>query len=46
MQEFVGTCKTCGKQIFCREGFLDGVVLEDKSLICFACLEQSASIPD
>lgn len=41
MQELVGTCSTCGKTIYCREGFLDGVVLEDKSLVCFECLELS-----
>jgi hypothetical protein len=37
MQELVGHCKECGKEIYCRDGFLDGIVLEDKSLICFDC---------
>ncbi|MDU0200420.1 MULTISPECIES: hypothetical protein [Paenibacillus] len=41
MHELVGTCNLCGKPIYCREGFLDGVILEDKSLVCFECLELS-----
>lgn len=41
MHELVGTCSMCSKPIYCREGFLDGVVLEDKSLVCFECLELS-----
>lgn len=37
MKELVGTCKNCDKPIYCLEGFINGVVLEDKSLICFDC---------
>jgi hypothetical protein len=37
MQELVGYCKKCNKPIFCNNGFLNGVVLEDKSLVCFDC---------
>jgi hypothetical protein len=37
MQELVGHCRKCGKEIYCRDGFLDGIVLKDKSLICFDC---------
>lgn len=40
MQELVGNCKKCNKQIFCNDGFLNGVVLEDKSLICFDCADK------
>ncbi len=40
MQEFVGHCAKCRKQIFCRDGFLDGIVLEDKSLVCFDCADE------
>ena len=39
MQELVGRCKECNKQIFCKDGFLAGIVLEDKSLLCFDCSE-------
>lgn len=37
MQELVGHCKECNKHIFCNDGFLTGVVAEDKSLLCFEC---------
>lgn len=40
MQEFVGSCKECKKQIFCNDGFISGVVLEDKNLICFNCFDK------
>lgn len=39
MQEFVGHCKECNKQVFCNDGFINGIVLEDKSLICFECID-------
>ncbi|WP_270180944.1 hypothetical protein [Alkalihalobacillus sp. CinArs1] len=39
MNERVGTCTECGKELFCRDGFLDGVVGEDKELYCFDCAE-------
>jgi hypothetical protein len=42
MQELVGLCKECNKNIYCNDGFINGVVLDDKSLICFDC----AAIPD
>ncbi|WP_200961425.1 hypothetical protein [Paenibacillus sp. Soil522] len=40
MQELVGRCKECKKQIFCNDGFINGVVLEDKHLICFNCFDK------
>lgn len=47
MQELVGRCKECNKQIFCNDGFLNGIILEDKTLICFDCSdkEQEGSAP-
>lgn len=36
MREFIGLCSICGKEIFCRDGFLDGVYIDGK-LICFEC---------
>ncbi|MBD2869910.1 hypothetical protein [Paenibacillus arenilitoris] len=41
MRELVGSCKACGHDIYCFDGFLDGIVLEDKSLICFGCMEKA-----
>lgn len=42
MQELVGYCKKCKKQIFCNAGFINGLVLEDKSLLCFDCSDQKS----
>jgi hypothetical protein len=37
MEELIGHCRTCEKPIYCKMGFLDGVVQADKSLVCFEC---------
>ncbi|MCZ8495440.1 MULTISPECIES: hypothetical protein [Priestia] len=36
MKEYVGICTVCQKNVYCLEGFLNGVVVEGK-LVCFAC---------
>ncbi|WP_168118957.1 hypothetical protein [Paenibacillus sp. HB172176] len=41
MREYVGTCSLCGKSIYCEDGFLNGIVLEDKELLCFECRESA-----
>lgn len=43
MIENVGSCTLCGKELFCRDGFLDAVVGEEKELYCFSCAK---SVPD
>jgi hypothetical protein len=40
MKELVGQCSVCHKEIYCLEGFLNGVILENKDLICFECQEE------
>jgi len=40
MQELVGHCKACKRKIYCNDGFINGIVLEDESLICFDCSEE------
>ncbi|WP_179281435.1 hypothetical protein [Paenibacillus sp. XY044] len=40
MREWIGKCRDCGRDIYCENGFLNGVVLEDQSLKCFGCAEQ------
>ena len=35
--EPVGECKRCRKRIYCRDGFLDGVVGDDHELYCHEC---------
>ncbi|MDD9268054.1 hypothetical protein ACFPES_13530 [Paenibacillus sp. GCM10023248] len=39
MRELVGQCSVCGKDIFCADGFLEGVIREDKQLECLTCSE-------
>jgi len=41
MEELVGTCSQCGKQVYCRDGFLDGIVMSDKTVLCFDCEEEN-----
>lgn len=40
MQELVGYCISCNKPVFCQDGFINGLVLEDKTLLCFDCSEE------
>ncbi|WP_169810196.1 hypothetical protein [Paenibacillus glacialis] len=40
MQEFVGHCKECSKEIYCYDGFISGIVLENQTVICFDCSEE------
>ncbi|MFS0864216.1 hypothetical protein [Fredinandcohnia sp. 179-A 10B2 NHS] len=40
MKELVGNCSDCGKEIYCLEGFINGVVSDDKKeLRCFVCAD-------
>lgn len=36
-KEFVGICGVCEKNVYCHNGFLEGVVQEDRTLVCFSC---------
>lgn len=40
LQELVGHCVTCEKRIFCNDGFINGIILEDKTLLCFDCSDE------
>lgn len=42
MKELVGSCQECGKDVFCMDGFLNGVHTDDKRLLCFDCEHRSA----
>ena len=42
MEERVGTCVCCRKTIYCLDGFLDGVITEEKILFCHSCLKEKA----
>lgn len=37
MKELVGKCAICDKDIYCLDGFFNGAVQEDGSIICFEC---------
>lgn len=39
MKELVGSCFTCGKEVFCLDGFLNGVHYDQK-LYCIECSKQ------
>ncbi|UKS29189.1 hypothetical protein LOZ80_09740 [Paenibacillus sp. HWE-109] len=39
MQELVGHCHNCQKEIYCLDGFFTGVIFTDKTLLCFTCAE-------
>lgn len=39
MKELVGSCKCCGKEIYCLDGFFNGVITENKQTYCFDCHE-------
>ena len=40
MQELVGTCHICGKNLHCLDGFFNGQFNNDKKLLCFDCAEE------
>ncbi|WP_170169146.1 hypothetical protein [Mesobacillus subterraneus] len=37
MKEFVGSCHLCGKEIFCMDGFLNGIHTKEGKVLCFDC---------
>ncbi|AEH48964.1 hypothetical protein [Parageobacillus thermoglucosidasius] len=42
MEELVGFCSQCGKPIHCLQGFLNGVISDEKeTLYCFSCYEEN-----
>lgn len=45
MEELAGHCKVCGKPVMCQGGFLQGIVLEDQSIVCFDCDEAANKKP-
>jgi hypothetical protein len=40
MKEPVGSCRRCGKTVYCDNGFLEGVVLNEGGVICLECDEK------
>jgi hypothetical protein len=40
IQELVGTCSVCHKNVYCLDGFLNGVISEAKELFCNECSDE------
>ncbi|WP_449621874.1 hypothetical protein [Robertmurraya sp. Marseille-Q9965] len=39
MIELVGTCIRCNKNVYCTDGFLNGITLGGGRILCFSCKE-------
>jgi len=39
LRELIGCCKVCSKEVFCLDGFFNGVLTEEKEIHCFECYE-------
>jgi hypothetical protein len=46
MKEYAGICSVCGRDIHCQDGFLNGIVNENKTMCCFDCHEELNKKPD
>lgn len=45
MVEYIGKCVTCNKEVFCEDGFLNGVY-ENDELYCFSCAEENNELAE
>ncbi|MFB3166195.1 hypothetical protein P5G62_003435 [Neobacillus sp. 179-C4.2 HS] len=39
MKELIGYCNSCAKEIYCLEGFFNGIKADDGKIYCFECYE-------
>lgn len=40
MKELIGNCSICNKEVFCLDGFFNGIIQDkDKKILCFECAE-------
>lgn len=37
MREYIGKCNICGKEIYCEDGFFNGVLNTHHDYLCFEC---------
>lgn len=42
MREWVGSCQRCGVNIYCENGFFNGVILPGHEYLCFDCEEKES----
>ncbi|WP_269083301.1 hypothetical protein [Ornithinibacillus contaminans] len=40
MEELVGKCSSCGKEVYCENGFLAGIYADGK-LLCPTCAKRN-----
>lgn len=40
LRELVSLCKCCKKDVYCIDGFFNGVHTEEKEIYCFECYEK------
>jgi hypothetical protein len=41
MRELVGNCIACRKEIYCLDGFFNGVHSDEGKMYCFECYKDS-----
>ncbi|MDP4161904.1 MAG: hypothetical protein Q8898_02265 [Bacillota bacterium] len=46
MTELIGNCLSCGKELFCFDGFFSGEKSADGTLLCFECFEKATPSPN
>lgn len=46
MNELVGKCIHCGKNLYCMDGFFNGVHIDNKQTLCFDCAEKKLESVD
>ncbi|CAH2715582.1 hypothetical protein BACCIP111895_02766 [Neobacillus rhizosphaerae] len=46
MKELVGLCISCNKEIFCLDGFFNGVITKEKENYCFECYQKISKIEE
>lgn len=47
MKELVGNCSNCNKEIYCLDGFLNGVVTDkNRIILCFDCANQQEELTE
>ena len=39
MRELVGKCTACSKEIYCFDGFFNGVQSDEGKIYCFECCD-------
>jgi hypothetical protein len=44
MKELVGSCVRCVHDVYCTDGFLNGIVLENNNILCFNCKDNDPLI--